>query len=386
AGHRVAASTLGVVGQAMDGTATEEPTEQLVTVPGSHNAAMGCAGDWQPGCEAAALALGEDGVYSATFDLPAGDYEYKVAVGGSWEESYGAGGVPDGDNVAYQHDGGEITFFYDPATHRFSSTAEGEILTLPGSFQSQVGCPEDWRPDCMATWMHDSDGDGTYEWSTDALATGSYQVKVAHGRSWDENYGADGVPDGDNITFSATAGDVVTFSYDSTSHLLTVTAENPPLPGAGEQAAQWLAATTIAWPRSLLPEDIALEDLTFSLHQAADGGMSVDSGQVTGAESSARLELVAAQLPDDLAEAFPHLSDSLALQVQGLSTAEVAEALKGQLRVSAEQAGELVAFTGVDPRRAGRPVRRRGSRAHPGRALGRGHPEPGGGGADRPPG
>ncbi|WP_342662716.1 alpha-amylase family glycosyl hydrolase [Ruania albidiflava] len=347
AGHRVAASTLGVVGQAMDGTAAEEPTEQLVTVPGSHNAAMGCAGDWQPGCEVAALALGEDGVYSATFDLPAGDYEYKVAVGGSWEENDGAGGVPGGDNVAYQHDGGEITFFYDPATHRFSSTAEGEILTLPGSFQSQVGCPADWQPDCMATWMHDSDGDGTYEWSTDALATGSYQVKVAHGRSWDENYGADGVPDGDNITFSATAGDVVTFSYDSASHRLTVTAENPPLPGAGEQAAQWVAATTIAWPRSLLPEDVALEDLTFSLHQAADGGMSVDSGQVTGAESSARLELVAAQLPDDLAEAFPHLSDSLALQVQGLSTAEVAEALKGQLRVSAEQAGELVAFTGV---------------------------------------
>jgi len=347
AGHRVAASTVGVVGQAMDGSATEEPTEQLVTVPGSHNAEMGCAGDWQPDCAAAALALGEDGIYSATFDLPAGDYEYKVAVGGSWEESYGAGGVLDGDNVAYQHDGGPITFFYDPATHRFSSTAQGEIITLPGSFQSQVGCAEDWQPGCMATWLHDGDGDATYEWSTDALATGSYQVKVAHGRSWDENYGADGVPDGDNITFSATAGDVVTFSYDSASHVLTVTAENPPLPGSDQEAAHWLAASTIAWPRSLLPAGTAPEDLTFSLHHAADGGMSVASGEVAGADGSAVLELVGEQLPADLAEAFPHLSDSLALEVQGLSTAEVAEVLKGQLRVSAEQAGEPVAFTGV---------------------------------------
>src|SRR5690625_3511179 len=147
----------------------------------------------------------------------------------------------------------------------------------------------------MATWLHDGDGDATYEWSTDALATGSYQVKVAHGRSWDENYGADGVPDGDNITFSATAGDVVTFSYDSASHVLTVTAENPPLPGSGQEAAHWLAASTIAWPRSLLPAGTAPEDLTFSLHHAADGGMSVASGEVAGADGSAVLELVGEQ-------------------------------------------------------------------------------------------
>ncbi len=347
AGQHTAASTVGVVGQAMDGTAPEEPTEQLVTVPGSHNAAMGCAGDWQPGCELAALTLGEDGIYTGTFDLPAGDYEYKVAVGGSWDENYGAGGVPGGDNVAYHHDGGEITFFYDPRTHQFTSTAQGPIITLPGSFQSQVGCSGDWQPDCMATWMHDGDGDGTYEWSTSALTTGSYQVKVAHGRSWDENYGADGVPDGDNIAFSASAGEVITFSYDLASHVLTVTAENPPLAGAGQHAAQWLDATTIAWPPSLLPEGTAPEDLTFTLHHAADGGMSVAEGQVTGADGSVGLELVAEQLPADLAEAFPHLSDYLALQVQDLSSGQVAELLKGQLRVSAEQGTEPVAFTGV---------------------------------------
>ena len=347
AGHRTAASTTGVVGQAMDGSATGEPTEELVTVPGSHNVAMGCADNWQPGCEAAALTLGEDGIYSATFDLPAGDYEYKVAVGGSWDESYGAGGVPGGDDVAYEHDGGPVTFFYNPVTHHFTNTAQGEIITLPGDFQSQVGCPEDWQPGCMATWMHDLDGDGTYEWSTDALATGSYQVKVAHGRSWDENYGADGVPDGDNITFSASASDVVSFSYDSASHVLTVTTENPPLAGSGEQSAHWLDEDTIAWPRSLLRDGTALSDLSFSLHYAADGGMSVDSGEVTGADGSVVLDRVGEQLPADLGEAFPHLADYLPLAAQGLSTAEVAEVLKGQIQVSAEHAGDLVASTGV---------------------------------------
>ena len=38
---------------------------------------------------------------SGTFTLPAGDYEYKVAINGSWDENYGAGGVAGGGNVAY---------------------------------------------------------------------------------------------------------------------------------------------------------------------------------------------------------------------------------------------------------------------------------------------
>ena len=34
----------------------------MVTVPGSHNSEMGCAGDWAPGCEAAKLTLRADGI------------------------------------------------------------------------------------------------------------------------------------------------------------------------------------------------------------------------------------------------------------------------------------------------------------------------------------
>src|SRR5690625_7521304 len=100
--------------------------------------------------------------------------------------------------------------------------------------------------------MTDPDGDGVYEWSTTALATGSYEVKVAHGRSWTENYGAGGVPDGPNIPFSAASGELVEFSYDLETHLLTIEVADPPLPGAGQLAAHWLDETTIAWPAALL--------------------------------------------------------------------------------------------------------------------------------------
>src|SRR5690606_9347259 len=142
-----AASTFASVGVDVSGDVSEEPEPEidLVTVPGSHNAAMGCAGDWAPACEAAKLTRRADGVYEGTFDVPAGTYEYKVAINGSWTVNYGVGGAPDGPNATYTTAGGPVTFYWDPVSKDFSSTAQGPIVTLPGSFQDQVGCPGTWE-------------------------------------------------------------------------------------------------------------------------------------------------------------------------------------------------------------------------------------------------
>jgi hypothetical protein len=96
--------------------------------------------------------------------------------------------------------GGEITFFWNPDTKVVSSSAEGPVVTLPGSFQSEVGCPGDWQPECLASLMQDGDKDGVYTWSTSSIPSGSYEVKVAHNRNWDENYGVGGAPGGANHT------------------------------------------------------------------------------------------------------------------------------------------------------------------------------------------
>ena len=40
--------------------------------------------------------------------------------------------------------------------------AQGPIITVPGSFQSELGCPADWDPSCMRPWLTDQDGDGTF--------------------------------------------------------------------------------------------------------------------------------------------------------------------------------------------------------------------------------
>ena len=60
-------------------------------VPGSFQSELGCPGDWQPDCSATALAFdADDGVWQGTFTVPAGDWEYKAALNGSWDENYGA--------------------------------------------------------------------------------------------------------------------------------------------------------------------------------------------------------------------------------------------------------------------------------------------------------
>ncbi|MFH1446211.1 MAG: extracellular solute-binding protein [Chloroflexota bacterium] len=97
----------------------------MVNVPGSYQVAVGCPGDWQPDCEATALVLGADGLYTATHALPAGDYEFKVALDGSWAVNYGVDGALDGDNypLSLAADS-NVTFSYDPETHILTITVE----------------------------------------------------------------------------------------------------------------------------------------------------------------------------------------------------------------------------------------------------------------------
>ena len=127
AGNRAADSALAVVGADLSGqVSTTSDTTGLVTVPGSHNAAMGCASDWMPACTQAALTLDPaTGLYTGTFTIPAGTYEWKVAVGGSWDENYGAHGVAGGDNMTYTTTGGQVAFTYDPTTHKAWTSLDG---------------------------------------------------------------------------------------------------------------------------------------------------------------------------------------------------------------------------------------------------------------------
>ncbi|MDY7103267.1 MAG: alpha-amylase family glycosyl hydrolase [Actinomycetota bacterium] len=96
-----------------------------VSVPGSFNAEIGCADDWLPDCPEAQLTLDEaTGLWSATFEIPAGEWELKIAHDGSWDVNFGQDGAPNGPNLALTVvEGTEaVTFTYDPATHLVTAT------------------------------------------------------------------------------------------------------------------------------------------------------------------------------------------------------------------------------------------------------------------------
>ncbi|MFC8680383.1 pullulanase-type alpha-1,6-glucosidase [Microbacterium ureisolvens] len=344
AGRHAAASTYASVGNAVSLVVEEEPESpiDMVTVPGSLNSEMGCAGDWTPGCEAAKLTLRADGIWAGTFDLPAGPYEYKVAINGTWDVNYGANGAPGGGNITISHAGGPITFYFDPRSNIVQSTAEGPIVTLPGSAQSELGCAGDWAPDCLATLMADGDKDGVYEFSTDEIPAGAYEIKVAHGLSWNENYGVGGAPGGANYSFSASDGKLIAFRYTLATHVLEIEVTDPPLAGTGELRAHWIDAQTIAWPNDLGAE---AADASWQLHASADASLALVDGEITGGDAI-DLTVVDGGLTAEQKAGFPALANFVALRVP--EGTDAAALVRGELAVSQRDAeGVLSGFTGV---------------------------------------
>lgn len=99
-----------------------------------------------------------------------------------------------------------------------------DTVTAPGTYQTILGCSANWKPDCTVPTLTDPDGDDIYTWQTTAIPAGTWQTKVAIGGTWGLNYGAGGVRDGSNISFTVpSGGGTVKFSFNSPTHTLSVT-------------------------------------------------------------------------------------------------------------------------------------------------------------------
>lgn len=200
-------------------------TPTSVTVVGSLQSELGCPGDWDPACIATHLAFDAgDSVWQGTFSVPAGAHEYKAALNDSWDENYGVNAQLGGANISLNLGATtSVKFYYDDATHWVTDNVNSVIATVPGSFQSELGCPGDWDPGCLRSWLQDPDGDGTYAFSVTGVPAGSYEAKVAIDESWAENYGVGGEAGGANIPFTVINSlQTVTFTYDPTTHLLSI--------------------------------------------------------------------------------------------------------------------------------------------------------------------
>lgn len=236
------------------------------------------------------------------------------------------------------------------------------VITVPGSYNSEIGCPKnlgadgDWAPDCDLTRMSDPEGDGTYVYIVASIPAGSYEAKVAINKSWSENYGADGAKDGANIAFEVpTDYAQVTFTFDSTSKIMTIeidpsvigaAATPPPRPATSidltMQQAHWVTKDTILWNVA----DIAA-DSTFKLFFAVNAGMIGDG---FGFQGGASIDLTydTDSLRDTILDRFPHLSGYAALKISEADLEKVASIIRQQAAVVMYDAeGKAIDGTGL---------------------------------------
>ncbi|UYQ76758.1 pullulanase-type alpha-1,6-glucosidase [Glutamicibacter sp. JL.03c] len=223
------------------------------------------------------------------------------------------------------------------------ASAEEIAVTLVGNFQDELGCPGEWDPSCESTMMGDADGDGTCEFTTDQLPTGSYEFKVAHDGGWDENYGVDGKAGGANYNLSVNSGDQVEFTYDSATRIVQVAGTSDSIAGVGQSQAQWISADTIALPRDLGRGE------RYALYASDDAGLSLDGEEISGARPI-ELKPNIGGLTEQQKKKFPHLANYHTVRAE-LTREETTAALRSQLALARfEDQGEatkLTAFTGV---------------------------------------
>ena len=304
-----------------------------VGIPGSYQSEAGCAGDWDPGCPATQLVYDANGdVWRNTFSItPAGGYEYKVALNGTWDVNYGLHAEQNGPNIplATTTSPQSVTFYYDHKTHWVTDNVHSIIATVPGSFQSEIGCSGDWDPSCFRSWLQDINDTSIYSFSTGAIPAGSYECKVALNGSWDVNYGAGGVQNGANIAFTVPAdGMDVVFQWNSTTKELCVVVGG--IHGDLTKAqAYWLSADTIAWN---VPTDTVVK-----LFADPDGALKLDGpGVVAGSNTKSwTLTNDPAGLSAAQRTRYPHLANLAAFKLPAEAIAAAAQSLKGQLAVGA---------------------------------------------------
>ncbi|HEX2858438.1 MAG TPA: pullulanase-type alpha-1,6-glucosidase, partial [Propionibacteriaceae bacterium] len=274
------------------------------------------------------------------------------AIDNSWTENYGAGGAPNGSNIDFTSPGGPVAFYYDHSTHYTQNTAMGPIITAPGSFQSKLGCSNDWDPSCMRPWLQDPTGSGVYTWSSASIPAGDYQFKIAEGLNWTVNYGAGGTPGGNNIDLTVPSdGVVVTISFNATTHeIKAFTSKAGPAPDLKKQKAIWVDASTLAWPASDVPSGVDPSMLNWRFYWSASGSLSADAEALVGSDAKvASLTYDPAGLSAATVAAHSELKGYLALKLdKKTATTQVKGILTDQVAVGMfDNLGSLLDATGV---------------------------------------
>lgn len=319
----------------------EVPQPDTVTIAGDLQSELGCASDWVPECADTQLVFDSVGMlWKGTFNLPAGTWQYKAALDGSWTENYGSNAQAGGSNISFALGASApVTFYYSHQTHWVTNNVNSVIATAVGDFQTALGCSGNWQPTCLLSWMQDPDGNGLYTFSTTKIPVGNYEAKVALNEAWDVSYGENG----NNMAFSVTeANQLVVFTYDSVSHQVFI-GDEIVTGDLGKAKAYWLARDTIAMNMSAADAETAV----VKLHFANDASLTTSPAGVVGG-NSINLTYFPGGLSDSLKEKYPHLKNLSVFKLSESDLANVGNILRQQVVVSATRPnGSLLEATAV---------------------------------------
>ncbi|HTF96095.1 MAG TPA: pullulanase-type alpha-1,6-glucosidase [Cellvibrio sp.] len=318
----------------------EEPQPVSVTIAGDLQSESGCPGDWQPECVNTQLQLDTvDKIWQTTLTLPAGTWNFKAALDGGWTENYGANAAPGGSNISLNLAQEQaVKFFYSHRTHWVTSDANSIIATAVGNFQSHLGCPGDWQPECLRSWLQDPDGNGLYTFNTSALPAGTYEAKVAIDEKWDESYG----DNGNNISFTVAENQNVVFTFDSVNKKVYI-GDELVAGNLSTAEAHWLTRDTIAV--NIPAEQLA--SASAKLHFSLTGDLSTSPAGVAGGQSIA-LAYDANGLSDELKTKYPHLKNLAVLKISEADVVQARDIVKQQIAVSVTNSnGNLITATAL---------------------------------------
>lgn len=217
--------TKEVTSTAVEESETPPPGEEIpgrnVVLVGSLQDELGHSVDWDPAASTTKMKHVGNDLYTFTGTLPAGQYAYKIAIGGSWDENYGAGGRSGGDISLNLEQSTEVTFYYHDQTHAIANSTfytpipRDKTPRIVGDIQPDINAGDDWSPATSTAFMTDYDFNNTYEYRT-VVPKGNHEFKVVLGNDWGEQY------PGENFKLNVVEATEVTFTFNNlTKEVLT---------------------------------------------------------------------------------------------------------------------------------------------------------------------
>ncbi|MGL5416385.1 MAG: alpha-amylase family glycosyl hydrolase [Clostridium sp.] len=113
-------------------TTQNKTTEKEVVLAGTMQTLEGSKTNWNPASNETKFTYMGNGIYEYTIkNLPAGDYQYKVAINGSWKVNYGAYGNENGANMTITNPKTQdVTFWYSDVSHITQASLNYKFLNI----------------------------------------------------------------------------------------------------------------------------------------------------------------------------------------------------------------------------------------------------------------